>query len=387
MKIERRYFLQSAAALGLTQVRAASPRRKILIVLVDGCGPDYLEQSDVPNLRRMMREGFYTVGAGVIPSVTNINNASLLTASLPEEHGITTNYYYDRAAGKFSYMETADFLLRPTIFERAGKLGMRSALVAAKDKVRTLGGRGADVAISAEAPPPEFVARIGPREEIYSAAVNYWAFRAARYLLGQSDLLYLTTTDYMMHTFPPEDERSREHLHQLDALLDAMLNDHPKLEVYLTADHGMNAKSEAFDLGRLLAARNIACEAVPVVKDRYVAHHQNLGGACYIYLQNAANQERAMDLLRECPAVEGMYTAPRAAAEFHLHRDRIGDIVLLGRRHAAFGPLDHVREETRVRSHGSRHESRVPILCYGRKVDGARYRMNVDLTRNLDWGA
>jgi phosphonoacetate hydrolase len=60
----------------------------VLLILVDGLGPDYVAQSDMPNLRRLAAEGFYAMGKGILPSVTNVNNASVVTASFPEEHGV-----------------------------------------------------------------------------------------------------------------------------------------------------------------------------------------------------------------------------------------------------------------------------------------------------------
>ena len=59
----------------------ATGGRKVLFVLVDGLGPDYLRLSDTPNLDRMIREGDYREGPGVIPSVTNVNNASVATGA------------------------------------------------------------------------------------------------------------------------------------------------------------------------------------------------------------------------------------------------------------------------------------------------------------------
>ena len=92
--------------------------RKVLFVLVDGLGPDYLRLSDTPNLDRMIREGDYREGPGVVPSVTNVNNASVATGSFPDEHGITSNYFFDRSQDKGVFMESPEFLLRPTILEK-----------------------------------------------------------------------------------------------------------------------------------------------------------------------------------------------------------------------------------------------------------------------------
>ena len=76
-----------------------------------------------------------------------------------------------------------------------------------------------------------------------------------------------------------------------------------------------------------------------------------------------------------------------AAEAFNLYADRIGDIFLLGEKHVAFGDLEKIREDVAIRSHGSRHEATVPIICYGRKVDAGLYRRNLDLTRNFEWDA
>ncbi|HYM10141.1 MAG TPA: alkaline phosphatase family protein, partial [Bryobacterales bacterium] len=368
----RRHFLrhsvQGAAAAALASKASAAPRRKILIVLVDGFGPEYLEASDMPNLKRMGREGASKIGRAVIPSVTNVNNASLVTGCFPSEHGITTNYYYDRETKTATEMESAEFLLRPTIFEKARALGWRSALVASKDKVRTLCSRGADIALSAENPPPEYVQKIGKQENIYSAEVNYWSLRAARYILKNDriDLLYLSTTDYMMHTYAPDAEPSLEHLHRVDKLLGEIVGDHPRLEVYLTADHGMNAKRRAADPARILKANAIEAYVEPIIRDKHTVHHQNLGGSCYVFLNRPADRSKAYEVLKGMPEVEEIYEAPEAARLFHLYPRRIGDLFLLAPQDTAFGELEQSREPVRVRSHGSRHEARAPLVAYGR---------------------
>ena len=361
-------------------------RKKILTILLDGLDPAYLERSDMPNLRRLIAAGFYRVGKGVIPTVTNVNNASVVTSVFPEEHGVVSNFHYDPRTGLSVMMESAGFLERPTLFERARRMGLRSGIVTAKDKIRTLLSRGADVALSGELPPAEFVSAIGPKPDMYSAEVNYWVFRAARHLLRNDlvDVLYLSTTDYMMHTYAPEDERSLEHMSRLDRLLGEIVDDIPNLELGLTADHGMNAKTEGIDIQRVLADAGIAAEAVPIIKDKHVVHHRNLGGACYVYLKRAADLAAARNLLRDTPGVEEVYERDTAASRFRLRADRIGDLFLLGARHAVFGSLPAVRQEVAVRSHGSRHEQAVPILCYGRRVEDGALEYNLDLTRSMD---
>lgn len=381
--MNRRHFTLTALASTASAQRQYS--RKILIILVDGFGMEYLEASDMPNLKRMGKEGGLKAGRSVIPSVTNVNNASVVTACFPGEHGITTNYQYDRRTKTSSEMESAEVLLKPTIFEKAKKLGMRTALVSSKDKVRTLCSRGADIVVSAEKPESTWIEKVGPQEKMYSAEVNYWTFRAARRILKTEaiDLMYLSTTDYMMHTYAPNEAPSLEHLHRLDQLLADIVNDHPRIEVYLTADHAMNAKHEGLNPALILAERSIRAEAIPIIRDKHKTHHNNLGGACYVYLERISDQPKAIEILRQAEGIEEVFDAKQAAREFHLHPDRIGDIFLLAKKDYVFGELEKSREPVKVRSHGSRHESRIPLLVYGAKPEMSSYSYNLDLTRKL----
>jgi phosphonoacetate hydrolase len=399
-QIGRRAFLRGSAGsllasglgnfsplLGLDQAAPWPQDRKVLFVCVDGLGPEYVQQSDMPNLKRMMQAGLYVEGASVIPSVTNVNNSSILTESFPADHGITGNYYYDRNSGEGTFMESEEFLLRPTIFDKAKSRGIKTGFVTSKEKLMFL-SRSADLAVSAERPTQELLDRIGPQQDVYSPDINFWSFRTARHFLneGECQLVYLVTTDYMMHTYAPSDERSLAHLNTLDDFLGQILNDHSDLEVYLTADHGMSAKRTAIDIGFLLASNAIEAEVVPIIRDRYVVHHQNLGGAGYVYLENASDLEEAFALLGETSGVEEIYGTREAAAEFNLHPDRIGDIFILGEQDVVFGDLGGMtRDEVDIRSHGSRHESTVPIICYGRNVDASLYQRSIDLTRNFSW--
>ena len=106
--------------------------------------------------------------------LTNVNNASVVTACLPEEHGIISDFFFDPRAGESALMESAELLLRPKLFQRAGKLGLCTALVTAKDKIRTWLSRG----FGRQAGAP-FCLRDRAAAEHVLPTVNYWIFRAA----------------------------------------------------------------------------------------------------------------------------------------------------------------------------------------------------------------
>jgi len=358
--------------------------RKILIICMDAFGPEYLERSPTPNVDRMRKEGVFVIGQGVVPSVTNVNNVSILTGTTPRIHGITSNYWVDRATGEGRYMESPDFLCCPTVLERAQRAGMSTALLTSKKKLQGLLDAGADYSLSAEEPDDDTIRRIGPKQDIYSSDVNLWLFRALRLVLKERnpDLVYCATTDWMMHKYAPDEQESIRHVQGIDSLLGQILDENPDREIYLTADHGMSAKSRGIDLGRLLRSEGIEAHVVPIIRDRYVAHHQNLGGAAYVYLEKQELAREALGALRGFSGIEGVYPRDEAAEKFELMEDRIGDLFVLGDKDTVFGEFEAVEVPVKVRSHGSCHESAVPIIAYGGRIR-ARYRRNLDLVAHL----
>ena len=360
-------------------------RRKILILCIDAGGHDYLAASNLPNLQKLAESGFYRHANAVIPSVTNVNNVSIATGTFPETHGITTNYHVDRTTGRGEFIEDAQFLLAPTLFEtaKASKLVDKTALFVTKKKLLRMLEAGADIAVAAEAPPPEYIQIVGQVKPIYSIEINWWLLRAVHETLRRDDpeLVYCSTTDWVQHKYAPDAEPSQHHLATLDAIIGDIVDDNPEREIYITADHGMLAKTTALDPGRVLTEHGVPASAIPIIKDRYVAHHSNLGGAAYVFLKNRAETPKAIEKLLSTPGIEEAYSAEDAACRFRLHRERIGDIFVLADKTTVFGELETAVEPTSVRSHGSRHESYVPIIGYNSPWSATDFEYNLDIGR------
>ena len=355
-----------------------------VVVMIDGFGPGYLEHGPIPNLRQLARHGFMVEATGMVPTVTNVNNASLVTASYPETHGITSNYWLDRDTGTETYMESAEFIQSETMFQRAEKQGARSLLVTSKDKLCRLLGGGTTLSLSSEEP-LDWVARaVGPPPPIYSLEVNGWIVDAARHILRQEpyDLVYLATTDYAMHTYAPEQPESAMHLSLLDEAIGKLVDSLADVEILVTADHGMSPKNRMIHLPDELAKCGISSKAVPIIKDRYTVHHSNLGGCIYVYLDNPErDMEPALAVLRDTDGVDAALPREEAAKRFRLMPQRIGDIMVLGGPDVVFGDPSEVALPPTLRSHGSLHEDKVPIIGCGGSFEGFEFRENRDLGR------
>jgi phosphonoacetate hydrolase len=366
--------------------------QRIVVCMYDGFGMDYYEASPLPVMKRMAREGLAKRGRAVFPTLTNANNISICCASWPAEHGVTTNCYFDEVAGTARFLEDADFILAPTIFQRFRQQGVRSALLTCKAKTLKLVGGHVDFAVAAEEPAHDVVGRFGPPPPMYSSEVNYWLWEVALDLLESRPdlgLIYVHTTDYPMHMWAPKEARSLEHMAMLDDLLGLARIIAPDAMFLITADHGMNPKKRCLDLRKTCDAAGIPLRfAVSPVADRLLEHHRGFGGVSYVYVHSEGNLPKVQSFLRGLPGVDEVLTRREAAPRFHLMPERIGDLVVLADRDTVFGDLAGKEEELAAgyRNHGSLYEEDVPLIIYG--FDGGlpmpgELQMNFDLTRWL----
>ncbi len=382
----------ASAALGnlaMGQSKTGS-RQRVVVIMFDGFDPRYLAASNMLVLGRWKREGIYKQVTGVMPSVTNVNNASICCGAWPETHGIIANSYFDEKSGEELYVESADLVLAPTLFERAARQGVKSALLSSKAKTATLLMRGAEIVLTAENPGPEWVRKLGPAPDIYSADINYWLMAAAIDVLkNRPDIgvLYVHTTDYPMHMWAPEAPESKEHLARLDDLFGQAMKAAPDAAFLATADHGMNAKSACWDLEQVCAGKGVPIrKAVSTGRDRYMKHHRGCSGAAYIYLKNSQDAARVREIISGVPGVERILTREEAAHEFKLMASRIGRLMVLGDKDTVFGELDDPKENfPGLRSHGSLHEIDIPLFVYNAKVapPADYFNHNLDLARWL----
>ena len=367
--------------------------RTVAVITIDGLDPEYLAALDAPNLRALGRAGFSKTGSCMMPSVTNVNNVSIVTGRYPSEHGISSNYRKIRETGEGAFMESGEYILSETVFQRAARLGARSLLSTSKDKLRTLLSDGADTAISSERPPDWAVAALGEPPPIYSLEVNGWTIRAAALAMKRepADIAYISTTDFAMHTYAPDEPQSQCHLTILDDAIGDLAAANPDAAIFVTADHGMSAKTRMTDLAAALSERGIGAEATPIIKDRYTVHHNNLGGCMFIYMDagQEARTDEAAEALRQAPGVERVYSRREAADELHLRFDRIGDLVVTGDAETVFGPksLEGAWDDTGagrgLRSHASAHETDIPIIAAGGDFADFDFRENRDIGRYI----
>ncbi|WP_299513764.1 alkaline phosphatase family protein [Mucilaginibacter sp.] len=366
------------------------PKQPVVMIMMDGFGKPYLDASDMPVLKSLLAKGLYKIAKDMTPSVTNCNNAAICTGTFPEVNGIVGNSFYNYKTNEEELMEDSSLVMAPTIFTRAAKYGVKSALISSKLKTIHLLAKGTTIAISPEIATEEWTNAIGLPPDKYSSEVNYWTFNAAIHLMKTRPdigLYYIHTTDYPMHMWEPGDARSKLHLHTIDSLLGVIVKTLPNAAIFITADHGMNYKSKVWDITKALANRGLPIKlSISASKDLYPKHHLGFGGCVYVYLNKAADTAKAKKILLSLPGIETVYTRREAVVKFHEMASRIGDLVVLGDKNTVLGEATTETETLAAtyRSHGSVYEEDVPLIIYNIPHPAATYfKYNKDLLRWL----
>ncbi|HET9764447.1 MAG TPA: phosphonoacetate hydrolase [Casimicrobiaceae bacterium] len=370
--------------------------RPLVVVCVDGCEPDYITQAIeagvAPYLRRACDEGTSLLGDCVVPSFTNPNNLSIVTGVPPAVHGICGNYFYDPDRNEEVMMNDARYLRAETILARFSRAGAKVAVVTAKDKLRALLGKGmngicfsaekADRASKADNGIDDVLERVGkPLPSVYSAELSEFVFAAGVELMKRErpDVMYLSTTDYVQHKHAPGTPPANafyammsRYLGELDAL---------GATIALTADHGMNAKTDAAGRAQIIYLQDWfdatvgpgKARVILPITDPYVVHHGSLGSFATCYLPDGADLDGVCRDLRMVPGVEAVLSRAAAAERFELPADRLGDVVVVSERLVVLGttPSRHDLSalDAPLRSHGGVSEQKVPLLFNRRLVD------------------
>ncbi|MFC6990060.1 alkaline phosphatase family protein [Haloplanus sp. GCM10025708] len=330
-----------------------------IVVCLDGLDPAYLDAVETPAWDAIAAEGSAGTCRSVVPSLTNVNNVSIVTASFPAVHGVTGNTYFDRERGERVYMDDPAYRRCETRLQQYADAGEDVAALVTKEKLERTVGQGCSYAAAAEDPPAELEAAVGDAPGIYSGEASAWVVAAAEHVLAtrDPDVCYVSTTDVVPHKHEPGTLEANEWVRSMDAGL-GRLREYG--DVVATADHGMREKTERVDVEAVLADEGYDATVVRLIRDTHTYHHRNLGGSAYVYLHDADD----VAWLSDVSGVEAALPAADAAARFRLPADRIGDAMLLGTPTSVFGPVGDgaTHDEVSLRSHGSHHERTVPYV-------------------------
>ncbi|MEO8345972.1 MAG: phosphonoacetate hydrolase [Betaproteobacteria bacterium] len=370
------------------------PMRPVVVVCIDGGDPAYLRQfladGVIPNISRFMRQGFSVIADGTVPSFTCPNNMSIITGTPASKHGISGNFYLDTATGEAVVMTGPELLRGDTILSQFAKAGAKVVSITAKDKLRKQLGKNLDVSKGNISFSSEFASRCtlaengienvlelvgAPQPGMYSMELSLFVLDAGIKLLERErpDLMYLSLTDFVQHKYAPDESEARRFYHELDwrfgrlAELGAI--------VALTADHGMNDKSDAAGKPNVIWLQDVLdasfgkgdTTVICPITDAFVAHHGALGGFVRVWCTGKATPKQVIDAIRGMEGLESVFDKETACRVLDLPADREADVVVIATAQTCIGGAraDHDLsglEGHRLRTHGGVAEAKVPFI-------------------------
>ena len=342
--------------------------KPVLLLDVVGLTPALLG-ARTPNLVALGKRGALAPMSSVLPAVTCSAQATMLTGSLPAQHGAVGNGWFARQYAEVALWRQSNALVAgEKLYEAARKRspGFRCAKIfwwwnlgAAVDWSITprpfypADGRKIPAVYAAPSSygaaleealgPFPFFDFWGPKSGLPSSR---WIADAAMRTLREEKpaltLAYLPHLDYDQQRFGPADERSQRALAEIDTLVGELVQaaDAAGAETVVVSEYGIVPVSKPVHVNRalreagLLAARPTpAGEVLDVFGSRAfaVADHQ----VAHVYARDAQALADARRLLAKLPGVARVLDR-EAQKEFGLDHPRSGDLVALSEPDAWF---------------------------------------------------
>jgi len=185
--------------------------------------------------------------------------------------------------------------------------------------------------------------------------------------------MYLSTTDYVQHKHAPGTPAANAFTGMLDRYLARL--DAAGATVVFTADHGMNAKTDAFGHPNIVFLQDVldaaygedATRVILPITDPYVVHHGALGSYATVHIEARLRVDDVRTRIAALRGVDLVLPRAEACARFELPENRVGDLVVVSERLTVIGSRRSRHDlsglDAPLRSHGGTSEQRVPLIA------------------------
>ncbi|EHR49798.1 putative AP superfamily protein [Saccharomonospora marina XMU15] len=332
--------------------------RKLLVVDVVGLTPTLLRH--MPNLSTLANRGWQANLGTVLPAVTCSVQSTLLTGTMPAEHGIVGNGWYFRELGEVYLWRQHNRLVRgEKVWEtaRAAHPGYTAANVcwwyamgASTDFTITPrpiyhadGRKSPDCYARPPSLHDELTAELGPFPlfnywgPTASIASTRWIVAAARRLLSSPGpdllLVYVPHLDYDLQRFGPDSAKAMEAARAVDAELAPLLADAERqgATVVALSEYGITPASQPVDINRALRREGLlevytqdGMEYLDPWTSRAfaVADHQ----VAHVYVAEAADVSKVEAVVAGLSGVDEVLDRERQA-RYRIDHERAGELL------------------------------------------------------------
>jgi predicted AlkP superfamily pyrophosphatase or phosphodiesterase len=317
----------------------------LVLLSFDGFRADYLDRTDLPNIRRLVTRGARSRGlTPVFPSLTFPNHYSLVTGLYPERHGIVANSFYDPARQETYSLRDAKAVSDGTWYRG------EPIWVTAETQGMVAGcffWPGSEAAIQGVS--PTFATKYDGAvpNTIRVDTVLEW-LRLPDDRRPHVVTLYLSDIDSASHQHELDSAAIGTALQTVDATLGRLLDGldalpiRDRVYVMLTSDHGMAntsvAKTMAFEDAADMTGVRVA-EAGPVANLHVTA--------------GAARAREVRDALNAKLQHGRAYLRHDVPQRFHYRADpRIGDVVVIMEEGFMIDSAERIAKRTRREPYG-----------------------------------
>ncbi len=336
--------------------------RPLVVINVVGLTHEMLGPN-TPNISRLAADGFAVPMGTVLPAVTCSAQATLLTGSLPREHGIVANGWYWRDLSEVLFWRQSNQLVRGERLYDAARKRDPSYSVA---KLFWWFNMYADVNWSVT-PRPSYPAdgrkvmdsysqpadlkdrlqeRLGvfPLFKFWGPAADItstrWIADATVAVMQEHNpsltLAYLPHLDYNLQRLGPNDPHIAEDIRAVDAEAGKVIDAARArgADIVVLSEYAITAISQPVHINRVLRehgylvarVEKLGWETLDAGASRAfaVADHQ----VAHVYVRRSEDVVRVAELLRKTPGIERVLDRA-AQVEFGIDHERSGEIVVL----------------------------------------------------------
>ena len=333
--------------------------KPVVVLDIVGLTPA-LVGADTPHLSALAKGGFMAPMSPVLPAVTCTAQATMLTGTLPREHGIVANGWYFRDLAEVWFWRQSNHLMGgEKVWEtaRRAKPGLRCAKIFWWYNMYS----SADLSITPRPIYPadgrkipglysspmsleaEIVDAIGefPFFNFWGPTANLrstdWIARAAAHVFAKHrpelTLVYLPHLDYNFQRLGASDPRVRQDVREVDAAAGKLIEAARAggAEVVVVSEYGLEDATGVIHINRalreagLLSVRetlgwemlDMGASRAFAVSDHQVAH---------VYVRDPADLARVRSLLAALPGVDRVLDEA-GKREFGLDHPRSGELV------------------------------------------------------------
>ncbi|MFZ5559788.1 MAG: alkaline phosphatase family protein [Patescibacteria group bacterium] len=371
--------------------------KKVLIIILDGCGKDAFLKANTPNIDKMIKEGLYIKDCqSVFPTITGPAHLSLLTGAYPEKTGITGHFYWDKKRRKLIDINGIKYCQTESLFNVIESYNKKSLVVGPRAVWFESGDNFFHKIIR------KFVNNISSSQFIMQSP---YLFKILRYfrdnnlflnlLRGKNSniaetlkddryiffYLVLGEPDQVGHEYGPDSSQYLKVIEVCDKkigmFMDLIKQSKDEIALIITSDHGQ------VKIDKRISLENISLEKIgykiskifphPIGKEvRIIVYNKGKSNMAIatlvtrhvqIWLNNLNDIPRIIDFFKELEGVERVFTKEESS-KLNLNHERLSDITFVLKPGYGFTTNNWVGD------HGglSEEEIRVPLIIWGKTV-------------------